>query len=134
MNDIAPGSAQPHLRMLIADDHEDAAELLAMLMREEGYSVDVAHDGRTALAMAQRERPDVVLLDIRMPGMDGNAVARNLRATLPGARMLMVAVTGQGSPAEQVEARASGFDHHFTKPVDTNDLRACIANWSRSMA
>ncbi|MDO9438111.1 response regulator [Hydrogenophaga sp.] len=134
MNDIAPDPTRPHLSLLIADDHEDAAELLAMLLRDDGHSVEVAHDGKTALDMAQRLRPDVLLLDIRMPVMDGNTVARRVRETLPDARMLMLAVTGQGSAQEKAEARAAGFDRHFTKPVDTNDLRACIAEWGRSMA
>lgn len=134
MTKRVPAFEQPPLRLLIADDHEDAVELLAMLLREDGHSVDVAHNGRTALELAQRHCPDVVLLDINMPGMDGHAVARHLRASLPDARMLMVAVTGQGSADDVAEARAAGFDQHFTKPVDTKVLRTCIANWSRAMA
>lgn len=134
MTKRVPAFEQPPLRLLIADDHEDAVELLAMLLREDGHNVDVAHNGRTALELAQRLRPDVVLLDINMPGMDGHAVARHLRASLPHARMLMVAVTGRGSADDIAEAHAAGFDQHFTKPVDTHILRTCIANWSRAMA
>lgn len=118
------------LLLLIADDNQDAAESLGMLLWIEGHAVHITHDGETALAIARQIRPDVLMLDIGLPGMDGNSVARRVRESLPDARMLMVAVTGRGSDEDKETTRAAGFDHHFTKPVDLNALRKSIARWS----
>lgn len=126
MDDLEP---PPHLRLLIADDNPDAAELLALVMGQAGHTVHIAHDGHAALALAQRLRPDVLVLDVRMPGMNGHVVARRLRECLPDARMLLLALTGQGSAEDKAEARAAGFHRHFTKPADVHELLACIARW-----
>lgn len=129
MNASVPAGAQPPLHLLIADDDRDGAELLAMFMRSEGHCVDLAHDGESALLMVLHLRPDVVLLDIGMPRLDGLSVARRLREELPGARMLLLAVTGRDSAEDKALARAAGFDHHFVKPADPSHLQACIADW-----
>ena len=82
-----------------------------------------------ATAMAQRLRPQVAILDIGMPGMDGNTVARCIRDSLPDERMLMVAVTGRGLAQDRAHTRAAGFDHHFTKPVALGELFGRLVSW-----
>ena len=117
--------------MLIADDHVDAAETLAMLVGLEGYAVEVARNGQDALTLARRLRPDVVILDIGMPGLDGHAVAHRIRQTQDGASMLIVALSGRGDAEDKERARVAGFDEHFTKPVDPALLMGCIGTWGR---
>lgn len=117
------------LCILIADDNVDAAESLGLLIELEGHTVHLARDGREALAMAQRLRPQVAILDIGMPGMDGNTVARCIRDSLPDERMLMVAVTGRGLAQDRAHTRAAGFDHHFTKPVALGELFGRLVSW-----
>ena len=129
MNTHVPSGDPPPLRLLVADDDRDGAALLAMFMRGEGHRVHLAYDGETALAMALCLRPDVAILDLGMPGMDGLSVARQLRTELTGTRMLLLAVTGRGEVEDQMQTRAAGFDHHFVKPANPVDLRACIADW-----
>lgn len=109
-------------RILVADDNVDAAESLALLLRLEGHCVDVAHDGEQALAMAVRARPDVALLDIGMPRLNGYETAQRIRASTGDAAMLLVAVTGWGQREDRKLAAAAGFDHHLTKPVDFERL------------
>jgi CheY-like chemotaxis protein len=117
------------LCILIADDNVDAAESLGLLIELEGHTVHLARDGREALAMAQRLRPQVAILDIGMPGMDGNTVARCIRDSLPDDRMLILAVTGRAQPEDRERTRAAGFDHHFTKPVALGALLGQLVRW-----
>lgn len=117
------------LRVLIADDHMDAAETLAMLVSLEGHAVEVARNGHEALELAGRLRPDVAILDIGMPGLDGHTVAHRIRQTKAGASMLIVALTGRGDTEDKERARQAGFDEHFTKPVDPAELLGCISTW-----
>ena len=104
-------------RVLIADDNRDAAETLAVVLRLEGHDVVVAHDGRAALALFEHHRPDVALLDVGMPELDGYEVARRIRARADGAHVLLIAVTGWGQEKDRQQSAAAGFDHHVTKPV-----------------
>ncbi len=115
----APSAAPPPaLRVLVVDDNVDAAESLATLLRLEGQDVRVAHDGPAALEAAPAYRPDVVFLDIGMPGMDGYEVARRLRRE-PGLEgVLLVALTGWGQDEDRRRSREAGFDEHLVKPVD----------------
>jgi PAS domain S-box-containing protein len=106
-------------RVLVADDNRDAAESLAVLLRLEGHDVIVADDGETALRLFEEQHPDVVLLDIGMPQMDGYEVARRIRALPGGRRVLLVALTGWGQEKDRAASREAGFDHHLVKPVDT---------------
>jgi CheY-like chemotaxis protein/anti-sigma regulatory factor (Ser/Thr protein kinase) len=123
--DQASGSEEP-MRVLVVDDNHDAAESLAMLLSLEGYTVDVAYDGVSALSEAAKFQPQVVLLDIGMPGMDGYQVARELRAGEPATSMALIALTGYGQPDDRERACAAGFDDHLTKPVDAELLKEIL--------
>ena len=104
-------------RVLVVDDNLDAAEGLAMLLSLRGHQVATAYDGPTAIEQARKLAPDVVLLDIGLPRLDGFEVARRLREEHPGKPMLLVALTGYGHERDRVRAREAGFDHHLLKPV-----------------
>jgi signal transduction histidine kinase/ActR/RegA family two-component response regulator len=119
------GSEEP-LRVLVVDDNHDAVESLALLMRLEGHTVAVAFDGVAALAEAARFQPQVVLLDIGMPGMDGYQVARELRAREPTKSTVIVALTGYGQPEDRARSDAAGFTDHLTKPVNPESLMAVL--------
>ena len=109
-------------RVLIADDNRDAAESLAMLLEMDGHAVTVVHDGRQALASIEASRPEVALLDIGMPEMDGYEVARQVRGDTRNQRMMLIAVTGWGQQSDKDRALAAGFDLHFTKPIEPQRL------------
>jgi signal transduction histidine kinase/CheY-like chemotaxis protein len=114
-------------RILVVDDNEDSAVSLAILLKARGHDVHVAHDGPTAIERACDLRPDVVLLDLGLPGMDGCEVARRLRDRSETQLALLVAVTGYGHDEARERARRSGFDHHLVKPVVLRDLLAVIS-------
>jgi PAS domain S-box-containing protein len=119
------------LRVLIADDNRDSAESLGMLLELSGHEVFLAHDGVEALAVAANKRPDAALLDIGMPGMNGYEVAAALRREPWGERMTVIAITGWGQEDAKRLAKAAGFDHHLTKPMDSVVLEAILAAISR---
>lgn len=123
-----PGTqdARRRLRILVVDDNEDAAQSLGLLLRAMGHEPCIAHDGATALAQLDGFRPDLALLDIGMPGMDGYELARRLRAdtALPG--LVIAAVTGWGEAQDRARADAVGFDHMFRKPIGSGDLARVI--------
>ena len=109
-------------RVLIADDNRDAAESLALLLRLEGHEVTVAHNGREALGAFNTVLPEVAVLDIGMPELDGYEVSRQLRQHSFGRAVMLIAVTGWGQEADKSRALAAGFDHHFTKPIQPEEL------------
>jgi PAS domain S-box-containing protein len=113
--------------VLIADDNADARESLAALLEMSGHTVHVAPDGQQALALAERHRPDVAILDIGMPRLNGYEVAARIRASEWGGRIRLIALTGWGQASDQERAREAGFDHHATKPLDLDRLQALIA-------
>jgi len=120
-------AAEPgKLRVMVVDDNRDAAESLALMLELNGHEVTVCHDGRSALAAAPRCQPEVVLLDIGMPGMNGYEVAERLRQTDAGQQLLLVALTGWGQEEDKRRAVVAGFDHHLTKPVDPASLNAVL--------
>lgn len=119
------------LRVLIVDDNRDAAEMLAALLGAWGQQTHLAFDGRTALELGPAFAPDVVLLDLGMPHLDGYETARLMRATGWGARALLVAVTGWGQPHDRDRSQASGFDHHLVKPVAPSALRSLLEGCGR---
>jgi PAS domain S-box-containing protein len=114
-------------RVLIADDNKDAADSLAILLGLAGHVVRVAHSGRSALAVANSFRPDVALLDIGMPELDGYEVAQHLRREPWGQSMRLIALTGWGQENDKRRAMEAGFDLHFTKPVDVDQVQALLA-------
>ncbi len=114
------------LGVLIVDDNVDAAALLAELVARDGHRVELAHDGPAALAAAVASRPDVVVLDLGLPVMDGWEVAAQLRRRLGAAAPVVVGVTGYGQDQDRARSREAGFLHHFVKPVDPADLLAAL--------
>src|SRR6185436_8870257 len=112
-----------NLRILIVDDNVDAADSIAMLLSMEGHQTRTVNTARAALLAAPEFQPEVVLLDIGLPEMDGYEVARRLREQNGAHRMRLVAVTGYGQPADRRRARAAGFDEHMVKPVEPATLQ-----------
>jgi PAS domain S-box-containing protein len=121
----APG-ARIDRRVLVIDDNRDAADTLAALVRTFGAEVETAYDPGDGLRRAARFAPDVVLLDIGMPEIDGYEACRQLRATSVGARAFIVAITGWGQMHDRERAVAAGFDAHLTKPADPRALAALL--------
>ena len=113
----------PARRILIVDDSRDGGESLAMLLRVLGAEVALAHGGRTALECVETFKPDVVLLDIGMPGMDGYEVARRIRANPANRDISLIALTGWGQEEDRRRSVAAGFNHHLVKPADIEQLR-----------
>ena len=117
----------PPRRVLIVDDNEDAANSLALILKLGGHETDSVYTATAALQRAADFKPDVVLLDIGLPGMDGYEVARKI-GELPGLRNIrLVAVTGYGRSDDRRRARDAGFDDHLTKPVEFAVLERTLA-------
>jgi PAS domain S-box-containing protein len=114
-------------RVLVVDDNIDAAESIGKILKLFGHEVRCEYDGQSALAAAREYAPDVVVLDIGLPGMDGYEVARRLRAEDGSRRVRIVAVTGYGQAEDRARSRESGFDQHLTKPVDPEALQAFVS-------
>ncbi len=112
--------------ILIVDDCRDVADSLAMVLTTMGYTTSVGYDGPTALDIARASPPDVVLLDLGMPGMDGYEVARRLRELLPHRRLLFVAITGHTRERDRKRSEESGITLHLLKPADPELLRRLI--------
>ncbi len=121
-----PVAARASRRILVVDDNVDAALSLAEVLRSLGHEVATAHDARSGLAQAQAAPPEVFILDIGLPDMDGYALARRLREDGASAGATLIALTGYGQAHDRVLARSAGFDHHFVKPVDLAALVAVI--------
>jgi PAS domain S-box-containing protein len=109
-------------RILVVDDNEDAADTLAKLLGVLGHTVQVAYDGQSALEKARACPPEVVLLDLGLPGMDGWEVAKHLRQLLAGKEIMLIALTGWGQETDRQRTREAGFDHHLVKPVEFQTL------------
>jgi CheY-like chemotaxis protein len=125
---LDPPRTDGTLKILVVDDNEDSARGMSMMLQCDGHCIDTALSGETALSLAQERRPDVVLLDIGMPGMEGYEVARRLRSLAEGVHALLIAVTGYGRESDVARAHAAGFDHHLVKPVDFDKLRSLLAS------
>jgi CheY-like chemotaxis protein len=110
------------LHILVVDDNRAAADSLGMLLRLWGYDCRVAYDGTSGLEAARAYRPDCLLLDIGMPGMDGYSLARRVRQQPELAEAKLIAVTAFSDAAHLRRAREAGFDHHFVKPADPLEL------------
>jgi signal transduction histidine kinase/ActR/RegA family two-component response regulator len=121
-------------RLLLVEDNVDAAESLEALLEVLGHRVRVAGDGPRALAMAQSDPPDIMLVDIGLPGMDGYEVARCARADARLRHVTLVALTGYGRDEDRERARDAGFDHHLVKPVDPNMLQDLVLQLTMAAA
>lgn len=114
-------------RVLIVDDNADSADSLSMLLQLMGHSVRTAYDGAQALVVAEQFRPDVVLMDVGMPRMDGLEAARQLRQFPWSTETVLVALTGWGQDEDRERVTAAGFDHHLVKPLDPAALTDLLA-------
>jgi CheY-like chemotaxis protein len=121
-------------RVLVVDDNADAAEMIVAMLDVWGQETAIAFDGASALVEGDRLRPDIVLLDIGLPQMDGYETARRIRARPWGADALLVAVTGWGQPDDRERTRAAGFDRHLVKPVAPAALEALLVERERDDA
>jgi PAS domain S-box-containing protein len=118
---------EPSLRVLVVDDNVDAATALEMLVQESGHLVRMAHTGPSALATALEYRPDVMLLDIGLPELDGIEVAKRIRREPLLKDIVLVAMTGYGRATDRQRSREAGFDHHLVKPADFGKVRQILA-------
>ena len=125
----ALAAADPR-RILVVDDNVDAAQSLGELLRMRGHRVSVLHDGAAALLEAAQLRPEIVILDLAMPGLDGYELAQRLRADAATRRALLVAVTGHAQQADGQRARDAGFDRYYAKPLDLGELEALLQRQS----
>ena len=113
-------------RVVVIDDDLDLREVLAELIEVSGHQVWTAADGRSGLALILAERPDVALVDLRLPDLDGLAIARAVRSELAGHPIKLVAMTGYGRDSDRAEAYAAGFDVHLTKPANAAAILGAI--------
>jgi PAS domain S-box-containing protein len=121
-----PATSARQRRILVVDDNSDSAESMALLLRASGHDVHTAHDGASALEQADAHKPEIVLLDIGLPGISGYTVAKRLRE-LPGlSAVKLIAMTGYGQEEDRKRSRDAGFDHHLIKPVDIAVLGALL--------
>jgi CheY-like chemotaxis protein len=113
-------------RVLVVEDNQDAGEMYRMLIELNGHEALIAENGVLGLEMLKTAHPDIALVDIGLPGMDGYEVARRFRAEPDGDRVLLVALTGYGSSADRDRSRQAGFDVHLLKPVDPDALKSLL--------
>src|SRR6516165_6399635 len=122
------------LQILLVEDHPDCAASTRMLLDLWGCQVETAGDGAAALKLAHECQPDVVLLDIGLPGIDGWTVARRLRDQVDGKRPLLVAVTGFGHEEDRQQSAEAGIDVHLLKPMDPAYLERLLNKWAAHLA
>jgi CheY-like chemotaxis protein len=114
-------------KVLVVDDNVDAASTLEALLALHGIEVTVAHDGAAAVARVADENPDVVVMDIGMPVMNGYDAARRIRGSGLRPQPVLIALTGWGQYADKERASEAGFDHHFVKPLQVDELLGCLS-------
>ncbi|MDB5866264.1 MAG: response regulator [Betaproteobacteria bacterium] len=122
------------LRILVVDDNQDSACSMTLLLELQGHQVHVAHAGQAALQIAGQFHPDVILLDIGMPGMNGYEVAKHLRSQAAFSETLLIAVTGYGRASDVKQTESAGFDHHLVKPIDYDKLQSLLEARSGRLA
>ncbi len=113
--------------MLVVDDYVDATRALERLLTVMGHEVIIANDSKSGIELAERVRPDVILLDIGLPEMDGYSVARRLRSLPATSTTRIIALTGYGAERARQNVREAGFDLHLVKPVDADELEAALS-------
>jgi CheY-like chemotaxis protein len=126
--DREPAVSISALRILVVDDNRDSAASLGMLLRIMGNDVRLAHDGLEAVSIADEFRPDVVLLDIGLPRINGYEAARQIRQQPWGQRIVLIATTGWGQESDRQRSKDAGFDHHLVKPINTVALAQLLAS------
>ena len=132
--EAAAGSPARPLRVLVVDDNEDTAEMMSLLLRLEGHEVEVAHSGPSALEAAAAHRPDVIVLDIGLPGLDGFQVAERLRQDPAMKEVMLIAASGYGQEADRRRSWEAGFDHHLVKPVDPDEIQRLLVEAAEGRA
>jgi DNA-binding response OmpR family regulator len=115
-------------RILVVDDEYDSAHVLGRALELRGHQVCIAHNGKAALEALPRFRPDAVVMDIGLPGLDGLEVARSIRATPDHAQVVLIAATGLGWAEDRRRSLEAGFDHHLVKPLALDDVEAALAH------
>ncbi len=125
---------KPSLRVLVVEDNPDGRESLRDLLEIWGHNVELAENGPQGVEKALAVLPDVALVDIGLPGLDGNEVAQRIRAALDGDRMALIAMTGYGQPEDRRRAIQAGFDAYLVKPVDPGDLSRMLLELGRPSA
>ena len=120
-----PPKAAPR-RVLLIEDNRDAREIYRMMLELEGHLVLEAGEGQSGLELLKTEIPDVAVIDLGLPGLDGYQIASRFRREPTGHRVLLVAVTGHAAPEARERSLAAGFDHHLVKPVDPDVLRGLL--------
>ena len=115
------------LNVMLVDDNQDAAMMLSMLLEAHGHRLAVAHDGHTALKLANTFQPQALILDIGLPDMDGFQLARKLRQDTRLRDACFIALTGYGQATDRAQSQAAGFDHHMTKPANHIELARMLA-------
>lgn len=125
---VAPDAhAGEALRLLLVDDSVDTTTAMSLLLESDGYDVRVAHEACHALEVAAQFEPQIVLLDLGLPGMDGIQLAGEMRKHPSTVNALLIAVTGYGQAADRQRSHEAGFDHHLVKPVPTEEIQRVIA-------
>ena len=132
MCDGVPARPVRGVRVLVVDDYPDNAESMAMLLRLYGHEAETALDGTAALESARARRPEVVLLDIDMPGMSGYEVAARLRRMFHGG-VVLIAITAHGLEADRRRCLEAGFDRHVVKPADPEKLEGLLRELASSL-
>ena len=117
-------------KILVVDDNVDLTHSLKLLLEALGHEVYSAYEGRSALELARRILPEIIVLDIGLPGMNGLEVARQLRAEFPQRQLLLIALTGYGRAQDCRRSRQAGFDYHLVKPLDLGHLQSLIGSGS----
>jgi CheY-like chemotaxis protein len=125
-SDEAPSAPGRGCRVLVVEDSRDVGEVLQEMLTMDGHVVEVASDGLSALSVAEALRPDVALVDLGLPGIDGFEVARRMRQRF-GTSVLLVALTGYNAPEDREQSARAGFDAHLVKPVDPAGLERLLA-------
>lgn len=130
----AAADREPNLRVLVIEDNKDTASTLGVILKLWGHEIEIAYNGHAGLNAARQFRPDVVLLDIELPGIDGYEVAKSLRQFTELDQTVIVAITGYGQPEDQARSREVGINYHYTKPIDLPSLRKLLATSARKSA
>jgi|SRR5688572_15624681 CheY-like chemotaxis protein len=123
-----PVDPAPKRKIVVVDDNKDAADTLAVLLRQLGHEVQTAYDGPSAVTIARRMRPDLVFLDLALPGFDGIRVAEEIRADFTFNKTLVVALTGFASDYDRTRAHAAGVDLYLVKPVDVRFIESYVGD------